>query len=114
MEYCPLCAHPYEVHKGIFVDEENYVVIIDGEVIGLTHRQSQVLAGILKCDPRVASLGYLMDYIYGLENDDDPKEKILHVYVCNIRKKINHTRFRIKTVWGKGFSIVEIEDGTKK
>ena len=114
MKRCPLCDRPYEGHKGIFVDEENYVAIIDGEVIRLTPRESQFLAGILKCDPRVASLGYLMDYVYGLENDDDPKDKILHVYVCKIRKKINHTRFEIKTIWGKGFRIVEIEDGAKK
>ena len=114
MEHCPLCDHPYEGHKGIFADEESYIAVIDGEVIRLTHRQSQVLAGILKCDPRIALFGYLMDYVYGLENEDEPNDKILHVYVCKIRKKMNHTRFEIKTIWGKGFRIVEIEDGTKK
>ena len=114
MERCPLCDHPYEGHKGIFADEESYITVIDGEVIRLTHRLSQVLAGILKCDPRIASFGYLMDYIYGLENDSEPSNDILKVYVYKIRKKISHTRFEIKTVWGKGFRIVEIKDGTKR
>lgn len=114
MEICPLCDHPYEGHKGIFADEESYSAVIDGEIIRLTHRQSQVLAGILKCDPRIASFGYLMDYVYGLENEDEPSNGILRVYVYNIRKKMNHTRFGIEAIRGEGFRIVEIEDGAKK
>ncbi len=114
MEHCPLCNHPYEGHEGIFVDEESRTLIIDGKLIGLTHRMSQILAGILSCDPRVASIGYLMDYVYGADADDEPEKKILSVYVCRIRKKLKNTRFDIITIWGYGYRIMEIDDGTER
>ena len=114
MERCPLCDQLYEGHKGIFIDEESSTLIVDGEVIKLTRRLFQVLAGILSCDPRLASVGYLMDYVYGAETDDEPGNKIISVMVCKARKKIKHTRFGIVTIWGHGFKIVETDDGTGK
>ena len=114
MANCPLCDHPYEGHRGVFVDVESRVLIVDGKLIRLTHRWSQVIAGILKCAPRPATLGFLMDYVYGAETDDEPHDKIISVYICKIRREIAHTRFGIETIWGAGWKIVEIDDGTER
>ena len=110
MANCPLCDHPYEGHKGIFVDIETRVLIIDGELIRLTYRRCQILEGMLKCAPRPANLGYLMDYVYGTESDNEPDDKVISIYICKIRKKIAHTRFGIETIWGFGWKITEFED----
>ena len=114
MGICPTCGHLLNGDKGIIVDEETRSVIIDGEVITLTRRMSLVLGGIVKCSPRVASKAYLMDYVYGLETDNEPDTKIVDIYVCKIRQQIKHTRFKIETVWGYGYKLVEIPDGSEK
>ncbi len=112
---CPICGQPYNGHEGIFIDERLRDIIVDGEYIRLTTREMQVFAGIVKSAPRTVTTNYLMDYIYGLETDNEPQKKIVHVYVCRIRKLIKHTRFRIDTVRGLGYKLVkkDIVDGSE-
>ena len=118
METCPLCGQSYSGgYGGIFLDERLRDVIIDGERIKLTHRMMLVFGGIVKSSPRTVTTAYLMDYVYGLETDNEPNEKIIHVFICRIRQKIKHTRFRIETVRGLGYRLVEkegIPDGSEK
>jgi DNA-binding response OmpR family regulator len=110
MELCPLCGQLYSGGYGsIFLDERLRDVIIDGERIKLTHRMVSVFGGIVKSSPRTVTIAYLMDYVYGLETDNEPNEKIIHVFICRIRQKIKHTRFRIETVRGLGYRLVEKE-----
>ncbi len=114
MEHCPLCGHQYSIYEGIFIDEEHHIAIIDGKVIRLSHRTSQFFAGLVKCSPRIATKAYLMDYVYGLEADNEPDQKIVDLYIMRIRRKIKHTRFRVATIWGEGFKLTEISDGENK
>ena len=114
METCPTCGQSFNEDKGITVDEETRSVIIDGEVIRLTRKLSLVLGGIVECSPRVASKDYLMDYVYGLETDNEPNTKIIDVYVCKIRGRIKHTRFKIENVWGYGYRLTETPNGSEK
>ena len=114
MGTCPTCGQSLNGDKGITVDEETGSVIVDGEVIILTRKPSLVLGGIVKCSPRIASKAYLMDYVYGLETDNEPHIKIIDVYISKIRPQIKHTRFKIETVWGYGYKLVETPDGSEK
>ena len=89
-------------------------MVIDGEVISLTPRLIQTLAGIVKSSPRVVAKGYLMDYVYGLDNTNEPNDKIIDTYICLIRKQIKHTRFEIQTVKTLGYRWKEVSDGSEK
>lgn len=111
MENCPLCGNLYGGHEGVFVDEEFNGVIIDGESVKLTRRLTQTLAGIVRNSPRVITKAHLMDYIYGLETEDEPGSKVLDTFICMLRKRIKHTRFRIETIQGSGYRLKEIERG---
>lgn len=114
METCPLCGNSYGGHEGVFIDEDFSEVVIDGEVISLTPRLVQTLAGIVKSSPRVVTKGYLMDYIYGLGSVNEPNDKIIDTFICLVRKQIKHTRFEIQTVKTLGYRWREVSDGSRK
>lgn len=116
MRLCPLCGQLYSGHAGVFLDEESNDVIIDEEKIYLAIREFDFFAALVKSAPRVATNEYVMDYVYGRATDNEPDKKIIDVYICKLRKKIKHTRFRILTEFGTGHRLVEKEvtDGENK
>ena len=114
METCPLCGNSYGGHEGVFIDEYSREVIIDGEVISLSPRLVQTLAGIVKSSPRLVTRGYLMDYIYGLGSVDEPNDKIIDTFICLIRRQLKHTRFEIQTVKTLGYRWREVPNDSRK
>ncbi len=116
-ETCPLCGSNYEGHKGIYISDDSYEIVVDGVRIKLTRRQTQALAGLVKVYPRVARKEFLMDYIYGNEPEaDEPELKIIDVFMCKIRKILEPLGYGIDTIWGVGYRLKDkdISDGPKK
>jgi len=114
MERCPLCGKSYDGHKGIFINESLRDIVIDGKYINLTPRELQVFAGIVKGASRLVSKAYLMDYIYGLETDNEPHQKVIDVFIYKLRKKIKCTRFEIENVPCVGYRLKERDNGSEK
>ena len=111
METCPYCGGECEISRGIYVDKETDTIFIDGKMLRLTKRERELFSAVYSTIPRPARYSFLMDYIYGMEaEDDEPNENILKVLLVRIRKKLKHTRFEIETVWGIGYRLRE-KDG---
>ncbi|PZU43911.1 MAG: heavy metal resistance protein CzcR [Microbacterium sp.] len=69
----------------------------------LTGREAGVVGFLLKRP--LATKSEIMSALYSLQIDDAPHEKIVDVFVCNIRKKLRPFGVKIQTVWGQGYSI---------
>lgn len=70
---------------------------------GLTPKETQVLAVLMRnatCTKRA-----IMAALYDLGADDPPEIKIVDVFVCKVRKKIEPRGVLIETIWGQGWFI---------
>lgn len=73
-------------------------------VADLTKTESQLL-GLLKKRPMVTK-PQVMEVLYGARIEKDcPEEKIVDVFVCKMRKKLNPLGIEIETVWGQGYQL---------
>lgn len=72
----------------------------------LTPAEQRVF-GIFRLAPgRVLSKEHIWHTLYGLRHDDEmPEIKIVDVFVCKLRKKINPHGVDLTTVWGTGFYL---------
>lgn len=116
-EVCPLCSGKYGGHQGVYIDDDFNEVIIDGDVVKLTRRQTQTLAGVIKVYPRAARKEFLMDYVYGNEPEiDAPDDRIIDVYICRIRKILKPFGYGIEGVWGIGYKFTDkdVSHGSEK
>lgn len=48
--------------------------------------------------------------IYAVENSSAPGIDLVKIHVCHIRKRLVVHRWQIKTDWGVGFRMVEVEE----
>lgn len=106
---CPLCAAKdrriEELEERVasleHTDEASWAPPIEW---GLTGKEAQLVAGLLKRD--VATKMHLMNMLYGDKPDSDiAEEKIIDVFVCKVRKKLEPFGVKIETVWGQGYAI---------
>lgn len=72
----------------------------------LTPAEKGLLSILMDRAGRVISKEALVTLLYAHQPDDPPDEKIIDVYVCKIRPKIEGRDCRIETVWGEGFRFV--------
>ncbi len=107
---CPVCSKVLKVQTRATVNLDFNIAILDGISINLTPNQAVILHTMISIMPRMAKTWLLMDRVYGLEADH-PSEKVIHVHICRIRKKIKDTNYKINNLWGEGFHIVRISKG---
>ncbi len=107
MQKCPLCGTICEILDAR-VDVDAGIFLWEGGNIELRRRPSQLLQALFEASPRAVSKGYLMDAMYGLfSEEEEPDDQILTVYVYQLRKKLTLTPFRIKSVWGDGYRLIQ-------
>lgn len=72
---------------------------------GLTGHEAALL-GFL-ANRAQASKDEIMTALYGLRVTDAevPETKIVDVFVCKVRKKLQGTPVRIVTLWGRGYAL---------
>ncbi len=80
-------------------ESEQTVRIADGERIGLTGQEFQLLRCFLLHPGRLLSKTRLQEELYGL--DDEPDSNVLEVYVNRLRRKLGAER--IETRRGQGY-----------
>ena len=82
-------------------------MIAAGRVAAFTQREFELLDALHTASPRVLTKQQLLNALYwrGSE-DEEPEIKIVDVFVCNIRKKLEGMPIEIGTAWGKGYRLI--------
>ncbi len=78
--------------------------------VHLTLNHARLLGALRARMGQTVTKNALMDALYFDRPDDAPESKIIDVFICKIRKKIAHTGYAIKTVWGQGYKLVKPEE----
>lgn len=78
----------------------------------LTQAEARVFSHLTTRE--VATKGSLMVALYSdRPNGDEIEPKIVDVFVCKLRKKLNRFGIQIMTVWGQGYSLNNREHFTR-
>ncbi len=84
-------------------------VYVKGKRVHLTTKEYQMLELLCLRRGKLVSKEHFLDYLYG--GLDEPEMKIIDVFMCKLRKKIESATAGsslIKTVWGRGYRIDEV------
>lgn len=101
---CPLCGSVVaEIPLSIL--PERGMVVANGKFAVLTGYEALLLQRLAEVFPRVLTKEDLLSWMYQISPDKEPELKIIDVYVCKIRKKIEPIGVRIDTIWGKGYAL---------
>lgn len=71
--------------------------------IGLTGSEEMILR-VLLAKP-CATKEMFLAALYGARIDDAPAPKIVDVYLCKLRRKLERFGLTITTVWGRGYML---------
>lgn len=101
---CPVCGHKVDdipitilPERGMIIAGGKFAVVQPGEML-LLQRLCEVF-------PRVLTKEAALDWLYQLNPDGAAEMRIIDVYVCKMRKKLNPLGVRIDTAWGKGYAL---------
>jgi two-component system cell cycle response regulator CtrA len=81
------------------------MVVANGKFAVLTGYEMLLLQRLAEIFPRVLTKEAAMEWLYQFIPDREPEIKIIDVYVCKVRKKLDPIGVRIDTVWGKGYAL---------
>lgn len=83
-------------------------VTVDGREVHLTGKEYSILELLVLRKGMVLTKEAFLNHLYG--GMDEPEIRIIHVFVCRLRKKLAAAGADnlIGTVWGRGFMIREI------
>jgi two-component system cell cycle response regulator CtrA len=79
---------------------------------GLTASEAKVFAHLTTRD--ICTKQSIMYALYTGRIDEDPEPKIVDVFICKIRKKVEKYGVQIETVWGQGYSLTNRADYRSK
>ena len=84
---------------------------MNGEEVSLTTREFAILALLMEHPKRAFSRAQIYESVWGEEFMGD--DNTVNVHVSNLRAKLSKAApgEYIKTVWGIGFKMAEIEKG---
>ena len=89
--------------EHLFIDYDNFIVQVDGEVVRLTRKEFALLRLLSEARGRVLTRDYLLDRVWGL--DYYGESRTLDVHIRRVRKKLNLEAY-IETVIGVGYRFV--------
>jgi two-component system cell cycle response regulator CtrA len=81
-------------------------VNVDGSRVHLTGKEYQMLELLYLGKGMTLTKEMFMNYLYG--GMDEPKPKIIDVFICKLRKKLAAASSGdkyIETVWGRGYAL---------
>ncbi len=102
--------------KARIIDLEFQVMCLRSEILGktefddlprewgLTLKEDQIFRTILSATG-VATRDRILTALYFDRGDAEPNQKILDVFICKLRKKLEPFQIKIRTVWGRGWEI---------
>jgi two-component system cell cycle response regulator CtrA len=82
------------------------LVTVAGQPVGLTGKEYQTLELLSLRKGSTLTKEMFLDHLYG--GMDEPEMRIIDVYICKLRKKLEYTskgnRY-IETIWGRGYIL---------
>lgn len=88
------------------VNIDTKTVTVDGEQVHFSSKEYAVLELLALRKGITITKEMLLNHLYG--GMDEPEIKIIDVFVCKIRKKLDAAGgHRIETVWGRGYVVRE-------
>ncbi|WP_407496445.1 winged helix-turn-helix domain-containing protein [Pseudooceanicola sp. MF1-13] len=86
---------------------------VSGATVKLSRREHAIFQQLVLNAGRVVSKGSIYDAVYGM-SEDQPFDKVIDVYICKIRKKIDQAAESghnyIETVHGRGYKFSAAAD----
>jgi two-component system cell cycle response regulator CtrA len=99
----------------IEINLQTKIASINGKILNLTNKEYGVLELMALRTGTALNKEVFLNHLYG--GMDEPELKIVDVFVCKLRKKINELtngEDYIETVWGRGYMLrapVEMDMG---
>ena len=97
-----------KLHVGsLQLDLDSKEVFVNGRQVHLTGKEYAILELLVLRKGMVLTKEAFLNHLYG--GIDEPEVKIIDVFVCKLRKKLQHAGAdnMIGTVWGRGYMIRE-------
>lgn len=92
--------------KGLYIDSDAYAAYLDGEKLGLTVKEFEILRLLHSNLGRVFTRSQLLDAVWGYEYEGDVRAVDSHV--ARLRTKLgDYGSEHLKTVYGIGYKIDE-------
>lgn len=94
-------------HSELAVSKENNIATVNGNPVELTSNEFKILIYLVTNRNRIYSREQLLEHCFG--GDTDVFDRIIDVYIKNIRKKIGDNSKSpkyIKTIYGLGYMFV--------
>jgi two-component system cell cycle response regulator CtrA len=94
-------------------------ITFDGEMIHFTSKERMVVFELADHFGQIRSKDQILNALYYLTPEDEPELKIIDVFICKARKKLDnldpHLNLGtvIQTVWGRGYRLVDIKSEVK-
>ncbi len=85
-------------------------VSVDGQPLRMTNKEYAILELLVLRKGSVVSKDAFLSHLYG--GMDEPEMKIIDVFVCKVRKKLQAAgaSHLLATIWGRGFILRDAED----
>ncbi len=102
-----------EIRVGrLALDLASRTVTVDGQPLKVTAKEYGILELLALRRGTTLSKEVFLDHLYG--GRDEPEQKIIDVFICKLRKKIQALGGGpgIETVWGQGYVLREPGRGT--
>ena len=96
----------------IAVNLDAKTVDVGGTTVHLTGKEYQMLELLSLRKGTTLTKEMFLNHLYG--GMDEPELKIIDVFICKLRKKLNiatHGENYIETVWGRGYVLRDPEQG---
>jgi two-component system cell cycle response regulator CtrA len=99
----------------VSVNLDAKTISADGKTVHLTGKQYQMLELLSLCKGTTLTKEMFLNHLYG--EMDEPKLKIIDVFICKLRKKLSiatNGENNIETVWGRGYDLRDPEPVTEQ
>ncbi|MGI4796834.1 MAG: winged helix-turn-helix domain-containing protein [Janthinobacterium lividum] len=92
---------------GLQVNLNTHDVSYDGRAIHLTGKEAAILELLVTRKGQVLTKDAFLNHLYG--GMDEPEPKIIDVFICKLRKKLQNAGAgnMIGTCWGRGYVLNE-------
>ncbi len=105
VEAPPAVAEPRLEVNGVVLDPATREVTCDGHPVELTTLEFDLLRLLMRAAGRVLSRDALMEEIY--DRKATPFDRSVDMHISHLRKKLETSRQRIKTVRGVGYQFLK-------
>lgn len=103
---CPCCGQPLPETGELRIDPAG-IVVAGGRFAILTKQETAVLLALHQHRGRMRTKEQLLQDLYWLESEE-PNIKIIDVWLCKLRKKLQPLGVVIQTVFGQGYRLLPV------